>query len=344
MKLCHAESLCARCAGELATNNMGLLLETSGVEYVTTISVAVGGIAITAFLVHLSASDAASRKVDALVDRRYDALLQPLHTACVFIGILSMAVRSTSVYTSNSLAFGQETSVSDQTPTKVVLVCAGFSFVLIHYITSAYDASRRVRAYRVTYLVGDVSFRITRILDFFSAPDRAAFVVLTSETIAESTMSTASIVACLFSGWVVGMLQPTQPLERLFFAILVLTAHLAPAAIGSILTGTDVWMLSTIRVIVLPVCIGYILEGVQRHVVKRVLSSTVHNELAIGLPATPRASIGGGVLGGAVAAPDASSGALSQLSLLDFEPLGVLGFGRCVISHHTSRSSLCACI
>lgn len=300
----------------------------NSVDYLTVILVAVGLCAVTVLFVERgSASDPDSQKVDALVDRRYDGLLQPLHKGFVFIGIVCIAVRSTSVSTSNSLAFGQETSIA--APTMVALAIFGFSFVMTHFVTFAFDASRRVRAYRTCYLVGDIAFRFTRILDFFSAPDRAAFVRLTAATIAESNMST---YACLFSGWVMGMLQPTDPLERLLFVILVLFSQLTPATIGSVVTGIDEWMVSTVRVIVLPTCIGYVLEGVQRHVVKRVLSSAVHNELAIGLPATPEGSVGRVLSGAAVpsdaaAAADASSGAASQLSLLDFEPVGVLGFG-----------------
>ena len=96
----------------------------NSVDYLTVILVAVGLCAVTVLFVERgSASDPDSQKVDALVDRRYDGLLQPLHKGFVFIGIVCIAVRSTSVSTSNSLAFGQETSIAAPTMASGPLDC-----------------------------------------------------------------------------------------------------------------------------------------------------------------------------------------------------------------------------
>ena len=203
------------------------LFATSIMSYVTTICLAVA-VGLAADVLSVSVRTRSQKgEVAQLVDTRYDALLEPLHSGCIFIGILSMAVRASSVYASNVIALGISGSLL-RAPSSAVMFASGLSFLVIWYFLSrnAIHASARVRVFRHTYLVGDVAFRITRVFDFLSAADRVAFVRATAGVVANSSATT---YVCLFAGWVVGMLQPTQSrTARLVFVSLVVLVHLVP--------------------------------------------------------------------------------------------------------------------
>jgi hypothetical protein len=147
-----------------------------------------------------------------------------------------------------------------------------------------------VAVYRAAYLAGDWSFRLCRVYDVFAAADRAAFVVATADGM-RAHFDLATQWACFTLGWLVGFMQPSSPPAwRICYFILATASPLVPAFMGWLVSSRFDWLQIGLRVLLLPQVVGFTLEELQRCLVKKVLSSTIRNELAIALPSAPLAS------------------------------------------------------
>ena len=230
------------------------------------------------------------RSVDAMATERYDALLVPLHIVLQFLAAVAIAVRVTSVQTTNFVASGM------QLPDIPVLVSVTGGLILVTMLllrrfTKNISATQRVAVWRAAYMAGDWTFRLTRICDLLAATDRAYFVTATAESL-RSHFDWPTQWSCFLLGWLVGFMQPTSSRAwRVAFIVLAFLAPLLPGFVGWVVSSRDEWLVVSARLLFLSQGIGFLLELMQRKLLKSVLSANIRNELAIALPSEPLGSL-----------------------------------------------------
>ena len=166
-------------------------------------------------------------------------------------------------------------------------------------------------------ITGTVLFRIGRSLDVLAAEDRAAFTLEAAMTLLETPYDLLTTWCCFVQGMVVGHVKPPPSSSSSFarhvaFVSAVMGSATIPPAIALALTGVDVWLVAVVRLTLLPSLIGLLVETLQRRVFLRALLDAVRNEQAISLPAPSAVE---------------ADGATEQPSVVDYEPISMLGFG-----------------
>ena len=264
-------------------------------------------------------SSAAATTVDAMVCDRYDALLSPLHTMLEVLGCLGIMIRLVSTQSTNRAIFGKLADLHGW-PYAVAGVGTVGTFLVLHKATRSLTATQRMATYRNAVMASEVCFRVVRISDLLVAEDRANFV----RTTAEGLMTRFDLPtqwSCFIAGWIIGLTQPAAPLlTRVAFVVSVQVFPVLPGLSGYLLTGQPEWLLASLRVLVLPALLGYLVELIQRTVLKGVLVGNVHNELAIGLPPTVTSSA-------ITSGTGTGTGLPAPAQAAAYEPVGILGFG-----------------
>lgn len=284
------------------------------------------------------------RTVDEMATARYDAMIMPLHVLVQVLAAMAMFVRAVSVQTTNlrstNLSMMGTDAITTLTVTGGTILA---TILLLRRSTMSLTPVQCVAVYRAAYLAGDWSFRLCRVYDVFAAADRAAFVVATADGM-RAHFDLATQWACFTLGWLVGFMQPSSPPAwRICYFILATASPLVPAFMGWLVSSRFDWLQIGLRVLLLPQVVGFALEELQRCLVKKGLSSTIRNELAIALPSAPLASarrkrapakegsrrrLATLPEKGEEVEDDGEDGPFAGLTTLaTFEPLGVLGFG-----------------
>ena len=256
--------------------------------------------------------------VAALADLRYTALLVPSSLRVVY-HILGAAICFNALYTAS--ASREESHLYFRGVFVAFAILATFG--AIHWASaSATTATQMMRLYRSACAATQICFRGQRIVDLLSAHDRASFVRVAGAVLDHHVSMTT--YSCFMWGWLVGMIQPSRPLGwRIAWVLGMQLAPLVPATVGLLATGEARWVEATFQVISIPSALGYIVTLVQSLFIKSLLRHTIRNELVMQLPHGQKHAE-------ASALPPSrggSSGRESPLSLSDFEPIGILGWG-----------------
>ena len=265
--------------------------------------------------------------INLIVERRYQALISDIMPVVEILVVASISINlvvtqhmnwlSNSTWLSNfNWNSGVWTSLA-YVAFAVVSLCA---FVLLHRTTHALAGAERNLIYRFAWNVGNLAFRLSRLLDLLRAHDRILFVRSTAHMLS-SEYALTTTWSCFFLGWVVSMMQESIPSSspRPRVSYLVASTILLPTVppwVAYAVTSEHVLLLVTLKVSMVPMLVGVLLEQLQRRAVKHLLGQTVRNELALQLPPAARLH-----KGEALAAGEA------PFSLADFEPVGILGFG-----------------
>ena len=259
------------------------------------------------------------RSIGSEVESRYDVLVAQLHGGFQTIGVALIGYRIFLWRDSNnqdSNHFGAETSAL---VTAVVMVAAVFATILVlNRVMRSMAAKERMMVFRWAYMANEVCFRAIRVADVINAPDRDFFVRNLADVLS-SRYAGATTWSSFAGGLFVGIMQPSKALiwSRVCFLLTVVMMPLLPPTVGFVYTGYTSWLTEVLRLVTWPYMLGYLMESTQRMLINQLLAETVRNEQAIALPPS----------GCPVHATSGNALFSSHLSLDDFEPVGILGFG-----------------
>jgi serine/threonine protein kinase len=243
------------------------------------------------------------------IETRYQAITRPVQAFGYSMTVVNMCIQYQILYSDQLRVFS---GVVQQTLLMALLVVG--SHYGVYRTQQALPLRSQYAVLRAAYLSCSITYRITRIIHLLCAPDRDAFVQTTAALWqGNDFLSTWSCFGC---GYVLGVLQPlSPPAWRFTFSALGILLPMGPPLVGLVLTGDDSWATAAMRLMALPLLLGFLVELVQRKLIKQLLRSMVINELTVALPATED-----------TATPSLFSSA--ALSLTDFQPVAILGFGR----------------
>ena len=250
-----------------------------------------------------------------LLDARYDALLSKVHFGFEIVGVSMIAHRMHLWQTTDSpLVVGTVSAVSFA----IFVLGVAVTVAVLHRVTSSLAVTERTKVYRIAYAVSEVIFRLQRLIDLFTAPDRALFVRVTARTLMDK-YADFTTWSCFAGGLFMGIIQPgNQPRTgRHTFLCFAFASPLLPAGAGWLVTGDAGWLLTCVRLILWPYVLGYLVEHVQRHLIKEVLTNSMRNELAMELAIAEQT----------VVHPFQDADMANDLEGHGFDVLGILGRG-----------------
>ena len=295
----------------------------------------IGFILMVVFAVHFRQkhkkredSSAAVATVDAIAGSKYNLLLAGKATFRLAYNAVGAITAFSAIYVASKTHNDELFSKQGACLTGCYLGGFLLTCACLHYATCYASHDNVMFLYRAFYIATQIGFRGLRIVDFLSAPDCTAFSRAAAGILEHhSSMTTYS---CFVVGWLLGMMQPAHPLAwRVWWAIGSTSAPLLPAAVGFLVTGELNWLSTCVRVILVPSALGFLIELLQRYFIKALLRRLASNEMvllpqgSVHLPAP----LGGAVDGGAASSQQRSGSSQEPVSLRDFEPVGILGFG-----------------
>lgn len=302
-------------------------------------------------------SDAAMssvREYHAIIDLRYVELLSPsiwvLEAGCAIAAAVTLLSSQAAQDAWNELRGSSCSADSIERTDSVIAGMLGwqhprsepavsfystsilFVLYMLGFILCFYDITRhllqlrlhqRAAYVRIVLLLVGIIFRVIRVMDVVLAEDRALFVQMTAETLRQYDFSITW--SCFLNGWTVGLhrhpigFASWQTCASFLVGYVLLSA--VPSVVGAMLTGDVSWLVIVLRITNLPMILGIGIEQIQRQFTKRLLRRTLDTEVVISPPAGGQSAVG------ELSTVGEPSAAISQVTLGDFEPIGVLGFG-----------------
>mgnify|MGYP001190751378 CR=1 FL=1 len=242
---------------------------------------------------------------DAVVEGRYASISSQFHYAFEIVAIAMIGYRPSHLHAkSPSFVLG-------------VLCAVVVTTAALHLITRRLNASQRNEVYRTAYLSNDAVFRAMRLTALFRAQDQVKFVRSTAGLLVDK-YGMGTLWSAFAGGLFIGIIQPSSTLkwQQMCFVCAAIVLPLVPPLVALIVTTETVWASAVLTCVTFPLLLGYLVEYVQRSLITNLLGMMFRNEAAISLPTST--------------GPDSvvhSQHSSSGRSLLDYEQIGILGFG-----------------
>jgi hypothetical protein len=266
-----------------------------------------------------SSSSSSFSTVDDIAENRYHKLVSQSTTLRLAYNLLG----TVAAFVAWHSAFGKTTF----DPGSLTLALyVSLQFLCLHRVSLAYQPEELMKVYRRFYTTSQIAFRGSRIMDMLRSSDLDEFVG--NAGMALDQHSTMNILSCFVMGWLLGMMQPPRPKGgRLAWVSALMFGPLFPPLLGFFVTINAHWLSAVFLYVFCPTAMGFLVELLQRYFVIELLRLRVQDELALQLPTAGQIDTKTGLHATSGDGGTTRSSSAAELSISDFSPVGILGFG-----------------